>query len=781
MMKALFKYFCLTLALILCSCEDTFEDFMWRYEPPTAEPCYLCLEEYHNEGLQMHSFVGFAQLTHEGYVVGSKNRKMEFEVRSCNTAWQINNPATWLSFSPSSDGTYYPPDTHDYFSTTTTSVTVTAEKATSAFIDSEINAYRSAVATLTNETGPSGKYEIPIEIKQNPAPAILSVSTSQLYLWGDRTGKVYFTRNCNTYFSYSHNWIHSSFGNDGYDSEGNRVSELIISLDPNTTDAARDGYIYIRTDSDPKPSARINIHQYLAEVTSPSSTLTFTNVASSAKLAFKTEAPCTISTTQSWISCSATTCPKGDNEITISVLPNSSIYSRSGDVVFTIGTTERLRISVSQGGIYLAPSPTTLEFTAESSTKSISVSSNTSWSVLSAPEWLSCSPTNGTNDGSISVTTQANPHTYSRTGTIRIGRTGISLEKSISVVQAGRVFEASETVLRFSDKAGSQSISITSDNAWTAATADEWISISPSSASLSGPLSISVAENSSPDERIGTVRLTMSDKTIVVQVVQQGKFFTISGGSSSFTSSGGTAQFDLLSNDTWTARIEGESTSWLSLSATSGEGNAHLTVTAASNTTLLQRSASVYFEATSGPNVRINLAQAPPYLRVDTDALRFYAKGGESSPVAITTDAQYSIGCDAPWLSISQRAGSFIVTAAENLGPAPRSATIVIKMLGLTEGSYQIELPVTQLNYGGSFIRDGYDGDENWDAPGASASGVGLSSYSADENWNPASASAASPSSCAPSAEVRLIGTRSDKSPAPLPSLIVRQTLPSHK
>jgi formylglycine-generating enzyme required for sulfatase activity len=73
---------------------------------------------------------------------------------------------------------------------------------------------------------------------------------------------------------------------------------------------------------------------------------------------------------------------------------------------------------------------------AEKSTNTVKIRSNVSWTVKSsASSWLKVSPSSGKNDGSFTITAEANTKTASRSGTITISGGGTS--HKITVTQAG--------------------------------------------------------------------------------------------------------------------------------------------------------------------------------------------------------------------------------------------------------------------------------------------------------------------------------------------------------
>ena len=80
-----------------------------------------------------------------------------------------------------------------------------------------------------------------------------------------------------------------------------------------------------------------------------------------------------------------------------------------------------------------------LEFTAESGSRSFSIKSNTSWTVslpMSNQTWCYVSPTSGKNNGSVTVKVSENTQTSARTATVTVkSEIGIL---TVKVTQSGR-------------------------------------------------------------------------------------------------------------------------------------------------------------------------------------------------------------------------------------------------------------------------------------------------------------------------------------------------------
>ena len=95
----------------------------------------------------------------------------------------------------------------------------------------------------------------------------------------------------------------------------------------------------------------------------------------------------------------------------------------------------------------LTVSPTSLSYTANSESKTITVSSNTSWTASSSANWLTISPTSGSSNGTITATASANTSASQRNATITVSANGVS--KTINVTQTGSSGSASEFTYNF--------------------------------------------------------------------------------------------------------------------------------------------------------------------------------------------------------------------------------------------------------------------------------------------------------------------------------------------
>ncbi|MBO4874999.1 MAG: choice-of-anchor J domain-containing protein [Bacteroidales bacterium] len=94
----------------------------------------------------------------------------------------------------------------------------------------------------------------------------------------------------------------------------------------------------------------------------------------------------------------------------------------------------------------LSVSPTSLSYTANGGSKTITVTSNTSWTATSSASWLTISPASGSNNGTITATASANTSASQRSATITVSGNGAT-SITISVTQTGT--NSSESIFTY--------------------------------------------------------------------------------------------------------------------------------------------------------------------------------------------------------------------------------------------------------------------------------------------------------------------------------------------
>lgn len=128
----------------------------------------------------------------------------------------------------------------------------------------------------------------------------------------------------------------------------------------------------------------------------------------------------------------------GDYTLTVTAAKNNSVSTRNGIITFTYGNS-KTNVSVLQSGesANLSVDVSSVFVSSSGSGATINITSNTSWTVKAADSWVTCTPSNGTGNASVSVSASAyNGTRYSK---LTVADTSGELSFEISVAQAESV------------------------------------------------------------------------------------------------------------------------------------------------------------------------------------------------------------------------------------------------------------------------------------------------------------------------------------------------------
>ena len=181
-------------------------------------------------------------------------------------------------------------------------------------------------------------------------------------------------------------------------------------------------------------------------------------------------------------------------------------------------------VKVIQGGAEaeLTLSLNSIDFTSDIGSRSFTITSNTSWTISSDQTWCSVSPTSGSNDGSVTVSVGENSTTAERTATITVkSEAG---DQTVKVTQSGVSPTLTLNIdnMEFAAGNGSKIFSIKSNTAWAVSSDKNWCSVSPTSGSNDGSVTVSVDENTSTSSRTATIMVESATITRRLAVMQSG-------------------------------------------------------------------------------------------------------------------------------------------------------------------------------------------------------------------------------------------------------------------
>lgn len=616
-----------------------------------------CTELYDDSGLMFPSLIPrYIYITAEptSMYLGSYAYTQPLNIKSNHTTWRLVNDVDWINLSQTSGDS-------------DCEVNVGVAENRSLYVS------RIGVFYLMANIN-SWKNELPITITQAGEQPYINVSKPEIIFSGaENTEEITVSANC-TWKAYSGcEWL----------TFNKKDSILTISASRNTTGVYRNTKISIEHIGNIDCFATITVRQAPTAITASTKTLTFGNEAGSVDVAINADDAWIATSDDSWIDVSPQPGEAGNSTMRISVAPNTSTSQRTGFVTMYLSNREVLQIPVQQDGVYIDVDNTSMTFAASGSSNTLKISSNTSWTIVDCPSWISISQTNGKGNWNIVLTAAENPSTNERFAKIRLTQNGVTTGSVITLTQKAKNMQVTTQNIEFEDKSESKKFEIYADDVWSIQNDNPWISISPNSGRGNSLITLTASENESESSRLGNIYITMLDKTLSVRVRQNGKVFSagLDNTSITFPAAGGNSLLNVMSNTYWTLS---DYPSWITLSKQNGKGNATVTVTAADNPNTAERSSLMYLQI-DGKNERIPimLTQSGKSFTIQDTALTFSDLGGEQS-VTIETDGKWSVTSDCSWILVTPSSavgkGILKVFVSENTTDAQRSGGITVTM-----------------------------------------------------------------------------------------------------
>lgn len=553
--------------------------------------------------------------------IKAEAKSFDTYVEAKSTPWQFSGYASWLTVNPQ-------------MGTDATKVTIAAaENMSGENLRTSLFWLSSAVSDYD--------YKAMVSVTQQAATPYLTISEPTLTMAAKgETKSIAVDTNISYTISKSSSatWLTVEASEDS--------TRLTITVEPNPVTEARNASITLsglRTQV-------INLTQEAACITSTEyGPLQVGVKGADYALQITSDFDWTASASASWLMVCPAEGAAGTSEVVLSVSPNNSTSARNGWVDFKIGSEDMFSVIVNQEALYCTVSSTSLSLEAAGGSGTITVSSNTEWSIISKPSWITADVGSGSGNATVAITVSEHTGREPRYGEICIGVEGITdLVHSVYVSQSQHYFNLSSMAFAM------------------------------------------------------------------------------------LPSSGGTHKVNVVSDDKWSIEKEG---SWLALSSETGAGDMEVTMTAADNPSIKRRSSKVLFTPTYATPVELIINQGARYLSVDAAEIVFYWYGGESLPVAVTTDGTFSVTTQCEWLEIERSGHSFTLMAKQSDIDEPRSAVVTVALTGLVDGeAYSIDIPVVQRPYLPVGIIT-FPKDQNWDVIGDDNVSVVIAGFTTDESW----------------------------------------------
>lgn len=394
-------------------------------------------------------------------------------------------------------------------------------------------------------------------------------------------------------------------------------TSLKINLTDNTTSLSADriGHITLTCG---KATEIVTVNQQPPNITVATDELVYENEGGDKHIEVKSDVAWTASCSQSWMTLSPAEGAAGTTSLLLRAAKNASANSRTANVYINIGGNKMQSIPIRQLGLYVDASVSSLPaFAYQGGSQTLTITTNTDWTVINKPDFVTVSPTAGSKGTTtVTVTAPANNSDRSLSGDITFGNASITgLQTKIHVEQDCATFGLSEQTITVPSVAGSShNLTITADQSWTAAFAQgKWAHVTPSTGDGTATITLMADDNPSIKEREDVLTITPSvTKTpLTFRFIQSGRVLEVNTTELTIHPKGGTSDPLIVTTDgTYQVSKEGD---WFTIAQDANS----ITATATANEGEVPRSGTIIVTMTNLPSgeslIRtITVRQYPP-------------------------------------------------------------------------------------------------------------------------------------------------------------------------
>ena len=601
---------------------------------------------------------------------------------STNVAWSATVSANWLTISPSSG------------EAGKNSVKVEVE-------ENRTGQPRSATITISDK---ESTRKVSVTVRQEALKASLTVSPESLEFSANKGEEMLnVTSNTDWVITKDAEWI--TLDSD----KGKGLATIAAGVTENTSLTSRTGTITVST-SDGGVKKTVSVRQSGADVifTIDKNEFNVAAVGESFTVKVTHNIGYKINSQPEWVKQTGKV-PSGNTDTyTFTAEANTSTEAREGVIVFCNDNNECVPVTVKQAGANatLSVSPAELTFTANTESKSLDVTSNTAWTAASGASWAKINAASGNGNAQVTVTAEENTTITQRSATITIKTADGKATATVKVTQSSSnvIFSVDRNEFDVAAAGESFSVKVTHNIGYKINSMPDWVKQTDKANSGNVDTYTFTAEaNTSTEAREGVIVFCNDNNECVpVTVKQAGASTTLSVSPTgmAFTAKTESKTFTVTSNTDWTATSDAD---WAKLSATSGNGNAQVTVTAEENTATKQRIATITLKTKDGKTtatVKLSQNGADIIFRIDGDNREYKveAEGGEIQFFVI-----HNIECylkkNPEWVILDNMqtyngATWYKLKVLPNTSTTERGGKIVIR--GLAENECELEILVIQ-------------------------------------------------------------------------------------
>ncbi|MCB9289467.1 MAG: T9SS type A sorting domain-containing protein [Lewinellaceae bacterium] len=386
----------------------------------------------------------------------------------------------------------------------------------------------------------------------------------------------------------------------------------------------------------------------------------------------------------SWINVLSYT-PQQGEIITLQCAPNGDAQPRQAVVNVVSGQVVK-EIIVTQPGNSWELLPSELEASACGGVVEFIVDAPCSWS-LEEPggDWLEVLPYLGQAGEIVKIECMPNTISLARQTAVNISIGGVT--RQITIIQAGAMLQASPSLVSIPANGGQGYIAIASNTCWYVEHNASWLTLGSVSGEGNALLQFS-AEVNCEEGRQATITLIAEGDIVsqTVTVIQASTQLLVSPANVSVEANSGSIPIDISSDLGWTAS---SSDPWLTVSPAGGTGNAAISLSYSSNTSINSRQATVQIETTcrteqitvtqQGQSITLFLAAEPNTL--------YFPHFSSTQQVEISSNVNWMASHQPAWVEVNPSSGFGVdmasVICQSNPYLFPRSGTIELEGGGI--------------------------------------------------------------------------------------------------
>ena len=409
-----------------------------------------------------------------------------------------------------------------------------------------------------------------------------------------------------------------------------------------------------------------------------------------------------LTNTAEWMTVSPTS-GKGDATLTLVAQPNTLQQVRSAEIqavtkdnTASLTVTQEYTPSIHPEEHYLTLTPTVVEMAYTGGSATIDLECDEGWMVDAGADWLRLDRTEGNGNERLTLTVVENTSFTSRLAEVKF--VSASDCSAILVVrQEGapdpHYLNVTPPSLSFVKEGGSGEITVESDEPWQAACDGSWVTLSTDAGSGNGSIVVTVEPNEIFSARQARVKVVSRNLERVVFVTQEpgdDPYMATVDPDSIFIDSpyGGARTITITSNCEWFVTTP----SWITMTTTSGSGNATLDIMVGYNSLFSQRTGLIEVKrevAAGNHTVEETLATIvvvqegrENILSADVTEITMPSEGG-AQYFNITANQSWVIRSEAEWIQCYPSEGTgdteVMVKANEWNGTEMREAPLTLR------------------------------------------------------------------------------------------------------